>query len=403
MRYHLLLSSKSPFNWHSIVKIVNAHKPSFISFCHFEDQPLDLGKLVIPIEMQGLFSDIEFEHINMKLDEKYTEKKGLQKRMDIRLGATFSHILINEMVGDDLAVYCTNYRGNKLIRMDKQECFEVENINPLKVLEMSGVSFSMNKVSNQPFEFKEFLPQIIERGNKFNLKSSKLIEMGEFNSDTLKVKLTDSNGSTIEIDSREEHGYWLEDIVMRQIAMNYPNHEVYTDVTRNQKTIEKQIKYGLKRALFSLDESIPILKEEIINFYSKHGVNILEEEIGNLHDVNVEDFRKYVSEFVYELVYKMGAKNEFDGLCVSDDGIITIEIKSTQPSIQQLEKLESFSKHLSPVRGNSNILIYNCIWERTPKGHKKRDRLNKSMKISKSKVMVFACQEVVPSLSPTNK
>ena len=145
MRNHLLLSSKSPFNWHSIVKIVNAHKPSFISFCHFEDQQLDLGKLVIPIEMQGLFSDIEVEHINMKLDEKYTEKKGLQKRMDIRLGATFSHILINKMVGDDLAIYCTNYRGNKLIRMDKQECVEVENINPLKVLEMSGVSFSIKK------------------------------------------------------------------------------------------------------------------------------------------------------------------------------------------------------------------------------------------------------------------
>ena len=50
--------------------------------------------------------------------------------------------------------------------MDKQECVEVENINPLKVLEMSGISFSMNKVSNQPFEFKEFLPQIIEKGNK---------------------------------------------------------------------------------------------------------------------------------------------------------------------------------------------------------------------------------------------
>ena len=60
---------------------------------------------MIPIEMQGLFSDIEVEHINMKLDEKYTEKKGLQKRMDIRLGATFSHILINEMVGDDKILY----------------------------------------------------------------------------------------------------------------------------------------------------------------------------------------------------------------------------------------------------------------------------------------------------------
>ncbi len=402
MRNHLLLSSKSPFNWHSIVKIVNAHKPSFISFCHFEDQQLDLGKLVIPIEMQGLFSDIEFEHINMKLDEKYTEKKGLQKRMDIRLGATFSHILINEMVGDDLAVYCTNYRGNKLIRMDKQECFEVENINPLKVLEMSGVSFSMNKVSNQPFEFKEFLPQIIEWGNKFNLKSSKLIEMGEFNSDTLKVKLTDSNGSTIEIDSREEHGYWLEDIVMRKLAINYPN-DVYANITRNRKSEVKQIKNGLMRALSNMHEGVPILQEEIIKFYSTKGINIVEEEIENLvHEVSIEEFRSYVSDFVYDMVYKMGAKNEFDGILLTDDGIITIEIKSTQPTMKQLEKLDSFSKHLSPIRGNSNFLIYNWVWENNPKGVKKKKRLDKAVENSKLPVHLMPFDKLF-SLSPTNK
>ena len=176
--------------------------------------------------------------------------------------------------------------------MDKQECVEVENINPLKVLEMSGVSFSMNKVSNQPFEFKEFLPQIIERGNKFNLKSSKLIEMGEFNSDTLKVKLTDSNGSTIEIDSREEHGYWLEDIVMRKLAINYPN-DVYANITRNRKSEVKQIKNGLMLALSNMHEGVPILQEEIIKFYSTKGINIVEEEIENLvHEVSIEEVPK---------------------------------------------------------------------------------------------------------------
>ncbi len=403
MKNHLLLSSKSPLNWHSIIKIVNAHNPSFITFCHYEEQQLNLESLEIPNEMQGLFSNIEIEHINMKLDEKFKEKKGLQKRMDIRLGATFSQILINQMVGDELTIFCTNYNGNRLIRMDKHECFEVKPIYPLKVLEMSGVSFSMTKVSNQPFEFMEFLPHITKKDSKFNLISSKLIEMGDLNTDTLKVKLTDSNGSTIEIDSREEHGYWLEDIVMRQIAMSSPSHEVFTNVTRNQKTEEKQIKYGLKRTLSNLHESIPILKEEIINFYSEHGINILENEIEDLHEVSVEDFRNFVSEFVFELVYRTGAKNEFDGLRVNDDGIITIEIKSTQPKIEQLEKLESFSKHLSPVRGNSNILIYNCIWEKIPRGLKKKKNLNKSKEFAKNKVIILACEDVVPSLSPANK
>ena len=403
MNCHLFLSCKTPFNWHSITKIVNAHKPKFITFCHYQDEDFNPIDNIVPSDMNSLFSEIRVEHINMKMGTKFTENKDLQKRMDIRLGATFSHILISKMVGGDLAIFCTNYKGNKLIRMDEQECVDIEPINPLEVLKMSGVSFSMNKVSNQWFEFEEFLPYITRGNGKINLISSKLIEMGELDRGTLKVKLTDSNGSTIEIDSRENDGFWLEDIVMRQLSMSNPHNEVYTNVTRNQKSVEKQIKSGLRRALSKLDGELPIIKEEITSFYSKEGIVILTDKLKEIiYNTNTEDFKNHVSDFVFDVIYKMGAKNEFDGIAVTDDGIITIEIKSTRPKIKQLEKLESFSKHLSPVRGNRKILVYNCLWNKIPNGKKKKKNLEKAQLRNNNSVILLPCEGIVSSLHPVN-
>ena len=178
---------------------------------------------------------------------------------------------------------------------------------------------------------------------------------------------------------------------------------MYANITRNRKSEVKQIKNGLMRSLSNLYESVPILQEEIIKFYSTKGIDIVEEEIENLvHQVSVEEFQSNVSDFVYEMVYKMGAKNEFDGILLTDDGIITIEIKSTQPTMKQLEKLDSFSKHLSPIRGNSNFLIYNWVWENNPKGVKKKKKLDKAVENSKLPVHLMPFDKLF-SLSPTNK
>ena len=96
----------------------------------------------------------------------------------------------------------------------------------------------------------------------------------------------------------------------------------------------------------------------------------------------LKKFRSYEYLILFMIWSIMWApKNEFDGILLTDDGIITIDIKSTQPTMKQLEKLDSFSKHLSPIRGNSNFLIYNWVWENNPKGVKKRRDWIKQSKI----------------------
>ena len=48
MKIHLHLSCHHPINWNSVIKILNAHKPNFISFCHYDDRDISQLNLEIP-------------------------------------------------------------------------------------------------------------------------------------------------------------------------------------------------------------------------------------------------------------------------------------------------------------------------------------------------------------------
>jgi len=348
-------------NWHSIIKILNAHNPHFVSFCHYDDEDITTLNLEFPEELGNYFHSLNYEHINMKFDETISVLDNHQEKLDVRIGATFSQIMIREMVGEGLAIYCTSFDGKKLVRLDKNETFQITPINPLEILEMSGHSFSMTKVSNQPFEFDEFLPEITgQRDSKDYLNKRKLKAKGNYNPDTEKVELTDSKGNTLFVDSRTKHGYWLEDIVMRKLAMAYPTRQVYTNVTRNHRSKSKQIRLGLKRTLEQIQANIPFVQRTITQYLSLPDQVLTSDEIENIVS-NMDDnlFRENVPEEVYDIVFRAGALNEFDGIIIKESGIITIEIKATKPKIEQVIKLESFSKYLAPVKGSLLILVHN--------------------------------------------
>ena len=73
----------------------------------------------------------------MKLDEKPTNLGDHEMRLDVRLGASFSQIMIKEILGEECKFYSTSYNGSKLVRLDKSEAREIEPIGPLELLELS--------------------------------------------------------------------------------------------------------------------------------------------------------------------------------------------------------------------------------------------------------------------------
>jgi hypothetical protein len=361
MKSHLLLSCKLPMNWHSLIKILNAHRPHFVTFCHY-DEDISTKNLDIPVEIKNYFPQTDYEHINMKNGERFTILENYQKKIDIRIGATFSHIMITEMADSDLWRYCTSFDGTKLVRLDDEEVLTIDPVDPLKLLELSGKSFSMTKVTKQPFLFEEFLPHIIDSfsSNTYSLNQRKLKQLGKFFPKLEKVLLTDSEGNTLLVDSRKKHGFWLEDILMRKMSIMNLEKQVFTNVTRNHYSETKQIKLGVKRLLRQLRSEIPLVKNSIIEYFNLEQDLLSTESINEIiNGLDTEDFKHGINADVLEIIYRAGANNEFDGIIVSNDGITTIEIKSTKPTIEQIIKLESFSRHLTPIKGNALLLIYN--------------------------------------------
>ena len=265
MKINLFLSCRHPLNWNSLIKIINAHKPNHITFCHYDERDISELDLKIPEPIIGKFSYIEgYEHINMKNEDNHTAQPGYEHRLDVRMGASFSQIMIKEMVGSDCKFFSTSYDGTKLVRLDEAEQYEVQPIDQLELLRLSGSSYSYTPVSSKPFNFEEFIPKIIEIGDQANLNSEELVSLGIFDSKTMKVRLTDSDGNILDIDSRENHGFWYEDIVMRKLAINFAGKKrVFANVTRNQKNRIKQIRMGLKRVLKDIDSQTDYIINEI--------------------------------------------------------------------------------------------------------------------------------------------
>ena len=331
MKINLLLSCHHPLNWNSLIKIINAHKPNRITFCHYDERDLSNLDLEIPEQIIAKFPSIDgYEHINMKNDEKYSALPNYEHRLDVRMGASFSHIMVKEMVRSDCKFFSTSYDGTKLVRLDEAEEYEVEPIDQLELLRLSGVSYSHTPVSSKPFNFEEFIPKIIEIGEQANLNSEELKSLGVFDTKTMKVRLTDSDGNILDIDSREDHGFWYEDIVMRKLAINFAGKKrVFANVTRNQKNRSKQILIGLKRVLKDINSQTDYIVNELSRVLSTE-VNDLEDSEINaaLQQVSIENLENLLDNFVFNHIFAAGAKNEFDGMLVDDRSIETIEIKT---------------------------------------------------------------------------
>ena len=186
----------------------------------------------------------------------------------MRLGASFSQIMIKDILGEECKFYSTSYNGSKLVRLDKQESREIEQIGPLELLELSGTQYSLTPVSEKPFNFDEYLPKIIDTADQAKLNSKALLSLGTLDPKTLKVRLTDSDGNVLDVDSRGHDGFWYEDIVMRKLAINFAGKkEVYANVTRNQSSENKQIRLGLQRIVNKLEQQTDLVIGELTNLF----------------------------------------------------------------------------------------------------------------------------------------
>lgn len=392
MKIHLLLSCNHPINWNSVIKIVNAHKPNFISFCHYDDQDISQLNLEIPQPILTKFPTInEYEHINMKLDEKPTDLEGYEMRLDVRLGASFSQIMIKDILGEKGQFYSTSYDGSKLVRLDIHESREIAPIGPLELLELSGTQYSLTPVSEKPFNFDEYLPKIIDTEDQAKLNSKALLNLGTLNPKTLKVRLTDSDGNVLDIDSRGNDGFWYEDIVMRKLAINFAGKkEVYANVTRNQSSENKQIRLGLQRIVNKSEQQTDLVIGEIANLFGNEVSNLAPDEISEIiESTSAIDLKGLVDEFVYNLIFSTGAKNEFDGFLVDANGIETVEIKTSLPKLKQARKLETFSRYHSPVKGSRMYLVTNYM--STSKDYERRFlKLRRNLGLEKIDVLPIA-------------
>jgi len=392
MKIHLLLSCHHPINWNSVIKIVNAHKPNFISFCHYDNRDISQLNLEIPQPILTKFPSIEeYEHINMKLGEKPTDLNGFEMRLDVRLGASFSQIMIKDILGEQCKFYSTSFDGSKLVRLDKSEAREIVPISPLQLLELSGTQYSLTPVSEKPFNFDEYLPKIIDIGSQAKLNSKALLDLGTLDPRSLKVRLTDSDGNILDIDSRENDGYWYEDIVMRKLAINFAGKkEVYANVTRNQSNENKQVRLGLQRIVNKLDFQTDFVIGELTNLFGKDIFDLTPEDVSEIIErISANDLKDLVDDFVYNLIFSIGAKNEFDGFLVDATGIETVEIKTTLPKLKQARKLETFSRYHSPVKGLRMYLVTNFM--STSKDYERRFlKLRRNLGLEKIDVLPIA-------------
>ena len=327
----------------------------------------------------------------MKLDEKPTDLEGYEMRLDVRLGASFSQIMIKDILGEKGQFYSTSYDGSKLVRLDKHESRKIAPIGPLELLELSGTQYSLTPVSEKPFNFAEYLPKIIDTGDQAKLNSKALLSLGTLDPKTLKVRLTDSDGNFLDVDSRGNDGFWYEDIVMRKLAINFAGKkEVYANVTRNQSSENKQIRLGLQRIVNKLEQQTDLVVGELANLFGNEVSNLALDEVNEIIErTSAIDLKGLVDDVVYNLIFSTGAKNEFDGFLVDANGIETVEIKTSLPKLKQARKLETFSRYHSPVKGLRMYLVTNFM--STSKDYERRFlKLRRNLGLEKIDVLPIA-------------
>ena len=354
MTKHLLLSTDYPHKWKIIIKILNAHQPDKVTFCHFSEEPLEDEFLLAPAEfndwMKGMW-DIEFNQINMYFDEKPNFGDDDKIILDIRAGATFSQIMIMKLLPSMAEVWCTSYGGEKCTRIDKVGSFDAIPFNPLKILELSGLKSSMQLVEVNNFDMSYLNQFLMFVGSNVRLNHEKLRKAGIYDPDWMTVTLTDDDGEILIIDSREKDGFWLEDIVMQCLARFAAKvgKSVYRNIVINREDELEQ----LRRALENLAKGKvvrPIVNAKIKDYFKISDLSLLGDALVAI-ELDLPDFKRFAGEKIFQAVFSTGAKNEFDGMLVDDTELIIIEMKTAKPKDSDFSKLMTlYPRHLSPMK-----------------------------------------------------
>ena len=125
----------------------------------------------------------------------------------------------------------------------------------------------------------------------------------------MKVRLTDSDGNFLDIDSRENDGFWYEDIVMRNLAINFAGKkEVYANVTRTKAAKINRLGVGLQRIMNKLEQQTDLVIGELANSSGTNS-NLAPDEISEIiESTSAIDLKGLVDEMVYNLIFSTGAK-----------------------------------------------------------------------------------------------
>lgn len=375
MNVNLLLSVDLPVNWGTVVRTVNAHRPSKLSLFHFprDNSSLKFGKP--PVEMENWLDELGIS-INSQIVEDgidFSSHNDLDTfRLDVLSGTTFAQICIHKHALEQsipLEVWATPSIGTTCVRLDSEGSFESPHIDLLRALELTGKISSWKEVEPTGINFgilKHYL-NIIKRADRTTNKTihlcrlnlNKLKKEFHFDQDTCKIILKDNSEFTLELDGQEEEGFWLEDIVAEvfsRLAIQ-SSAKAIRNFTIDQRSEKVQLINGIKRLFRNKPSKIlPRIRLELSVAlgidpwryppkspeYKKHA-----------RDMNsmVSNLRELVSQFTYDEIFNVGAVNEFDLLMVGEEEITTIEVKTIKPSLSSIGKLNTLiERQITPLK-----------------------------------------------------
>jgi len=388
MNLHLLICVKAPLNWKVILKVLNCHRPDKVTFCHWSSIELDLEMLRPPKLATKWLVDIgclEYFHVNYLANEAPIFNDKEETRIDILPGITSFHIEMFESAPEGSSIWATNYDGDVCVRIDEKDSMIVNPLPPLELLLLSGVNTSMQLVEVNDFDMSVLNEMLIWDSANIRLDHQKLREFGEFDNDNMKVVIRDNSGNQLVVDSRENDGFWLEDIVLQLVARNVEKmgQRVYRNLIINRDDENFQFKNGL----FNIARSTSITpnqKNELSNLFNgvdwDSNVDIIYSATHEEDDnVDLEKIKNKMSTKLLAEIRNAGGRNEFDGIIVGTGEITIIEIKAARPKSRHIWKLLStIPRELAPLAKKA-LIIHS--WH--PRSRKEQNKYDDVLRKSK--------------------
>jgi hypothetical protein len=213
----------------------------------------------------------------------------------------------------------------------------------------------MEKAEPTDFDFSLLEDCLEFYKEKITINPAKLRSKGEYDESKKSVTLTDGDNVTICIDNQTKQGFWLEDIVMCNVA-KYQN-EVYRNVRINKPDWHEQFQYGLERILQSKRPEIkPFIREGIINYLSYDPWERKNKKKNK--NISIVGMMSNIDSDLENEIMNVGSENEYDGIILTDDEYTVIEIKDRRPTIVDVAKLANLlPKHFAPLK-KRGLLIH---------------------------------------------